>query len=65
MTKAKSQSPVVEQVINAYADALAQKNVGTEELRGRLVAVMLDDAAPTKQRIEDALFPPTQEGTEP
>ena len=62
---AKSQSPVVEQVINAYAEALAQKDVGTEELRGRLVAVMLDDAAPTAKRIEDALFPPPQEECEP
>jgi len=65
MAKAKSQSPVVEQVINAYADALAQKDVGSEELRGRLVAIMLDDAAPTSKRIEEALFPPPKEEGEP
>ncbi len=64
MAKAKSQSPVVEQVISAYTDALAQKDVGSEELRDRLMAVMLDDAAPTAKRIDDALFPPPQEETE-
>jgi hypothetical protein len=65
LAKAKTQSPVVEQVIKAYAKALEGKDTVPEDARKRLVDVLLGENAPTSKRIEEALFPTNNEEITP
>ncbi len=57
MAKTKAQSPVVEQVINAYASALETNETIPEDTKNRLIEVLLAAASPNTKRISDALFP--------
>tara|TARA_R110001606_G_scaffold133830_2_gene269917 strand:+ start:680 stop:874 length:195 start_codon:yes stop_codon:yes gene_type:complete len=64
LAKTKTQSPVVEQVINAYEAALKEKPSVSDDARERLLAVLLGAAAPTASRVEEALFPQVGESGE-
>lgn len=61
MAKAKVQSPVVEQIIDAYSAALESKESVSEEAKDRLIEVLKGAAAPTAKRIGEALFPTDME----
>lgn len=61
MTKPKLQSPVVEHVINAYAEALKEKGAVPQDTTERLIEILLNTGAPTVKRIEEALFPPDED----
>jgi hypothetical protein len=65
MAKTKSQSPVVDQVIEAYALAMKEAGIMPEDAQGCLVDVLLGDSAPTPKRVEDALFPEKDEEVDP
>jgi hypothetical protein len=65
VAKSKTQSPVVDQVIQAYALAMKEAGIMPEDAQGRLVDVLLGDNVPTPKRVEDALFPEKDEEVDP